>query len=111
MAVIFFRSAIVSTTADKFYLGEVRGNNCQYGTKPGGCGKRTVLRETDGGETLQGEIWKGESRAALAVTRGAQGSLWVTVCGRLRGKIPSMVQCLMFCFPASLAKSISLLNE
>lgn len=32
-----------------------------------------------GGENLQRENWKGESRAVLAVTRWAQGRLWVTM--------------------------------
>lgn len=69
MVVLFFSSAILSMTADKLYLGEVRGNNCQCRAKPGGCGKRTVLQETECGENLQREIWKGESRAVLTVTR------------------------------------------
>lgn len=43
MSVVFFSSAIVSMSADKLYLEEVRGNNCQYGTQPAGSGKRTVL--------------------------------------------------------------------
>lgn len=73
MVIIFISSATVSMTANKLYLGEVRGNNCQCGAKPGGCGKRTVLRETEGGENLQREIWKGESRTVSQSALGLVG--------------------------------------
>ena len=57
--VILFSSAIVSVTSEKLYLGEARGNSCQSDNKSGGCGKkRTVLRETKGGEKPQRD-WRG----------------------------------------------------
>lgn len=58
MVVILFSSAIVSVTSDKLYLGEARENSCQSDSKSGGCGKRTVLRESKGGEKPQRD-WRG----------------------------------------------------